>query len=566
MTIKNKKFNLLIVGLLLINILQAILTPIIKDEAYYWRWAQDLDWGYFDHPPMVAYIIKLSSYFFTGTLGVRFITVILNIVMVIVIWHLIPKNNRIHKNAELIFFTILFSMPFFNVYGFITTPDAPLLCFSAIYLLALKKLDEKENFLNILFLGITAALLIYSKYFGGIVILISILVKPKLLKTKAIYIAGILALIFILPHLYWQYKNDFITLNYHLFQRKSIGDFKQKFVFGYLLGTVLVLNPGLLFILFKQLIKKKSAFKINNNFMIRMFVGYLLFFFIYSFRSWIEAHWVAFAIIPMTILLYNLCVLNKRIFKQVKYVAIVSIILLFSARVIITLNLPLNTEFHKQGKKYFKAINKMAKDRTVLFINSYQNASKYSFYTGQKSFSVNDIYYRKNQYNLWDFENEIKNKKVIIVGPKSSSFKDSTKLDTGKYIWFKKIDDFNLLGGLEAKLNPIIKSLHNKKGQLQLTIFNPYNYNLKLNTDNKPYKIAINLEVNNKNKIIPIKLATNQNLTSKNKNKIVLNYDFSKVKLGNYKLSIIIKGPYLYYRQISTNYEVEVNNSTLTIK
>ena len=163
---KNKKFNLFIIGLVIINLLQSFLTPVIKDEAYYWSWSQHLDWGFFDHPPMVAFIIKLSSFFFTGGLGVRFITVLLSALMVKVIWELIPEKNKEHKYAELIFFTILFSMPFFNLYGFVTTPDAPLLFFSALYLLAFKKIEEKDNLFNILFLSFAAALLIYTKYFG----------------------------------------------------------------------------------------------------------------------------------------------------------------------------------------------------------------------------------------------------------------------------------------------------------------------------------------------------------------------------------------------------------------
>lgn len=568
MTLKNKKFNLFVAALFIINLLQSFLTPILKDEAYYWRWAQNLDWGYFDHPPMVAFIVKLSSFFFSGILGVRFITVLLNVLLVFVIWDLIPKKNKTHKNAELIYFTILFSLPFFNVYGFVTTPDAPLLFFSALYLLAIKKLDLKSNFINILFVGIAAALLIYTKYFGGIIILLSIIFKPNLIKKKGIYIAGILSAILLLPYFYWLYNNDFITLKYHLFQRKSIGDFKEKFVLGYILGTIGVLNPGLLYILFKELFKKNIRIKIDSNFMIKMFTGYLLFFLIYSFRSWIEAHWVAFATIPMAIILYNLCVLNKRVFKQLKYVAVVSIILLFSARVLITLNLPLNTEFHRQGEKYFKSIQKLAKDRKVIFINSYQNASKYSFYTKQKSFSIDDIYYRKNQFDLWNFEDEVKNKdkKVIVVGPKTSGFKDSTKLETGKYIWFKKIDNFNLLAGLKAKINPVPKLFYHTKGQITVKIYNPYNYDIALNTNNKPYQIALNLEVNYVNNIIPVKLLSNQNLISKAKNKLILNYNFKKIKPGNYKLSVIIKGPYLYYRQISSTYDIEIKNDTLSVK
>jgi Dolichyl-phosphate-mannose-protein mannosyltransferase len=555
----SKKFNLFILGIFFINILQAIFTPILKDEAYYWRWAQNLDWGYFDHPPMVAFIIKLGTYLFPDALGIRFVTVLLNIAMIFVVWALVPDSHKKQKNTEWIFFSILLAMPFFHVYGFITTPDAPLLFFSALYLLALKKIDEKDNLKNVLFFGLSAALLIYTKYFGGIVILISILVKPNLLKKKATYIAGILSVFLLIPYIYWLYNNDFITLNYHLFQRKSIGYFRPKFVFGYLFGTIGVLNPGLVLILFYQMIKKKIPVNNNNTFMTRMFIGYLLFFFLYSFRSWIEAHWVAFATIPMTILLYNLCVSNSRIFKKVKYVAIISIILLFSARLAIALDLPLKTEFHKQGEKYFKSVQMISKHRKVIFINSYQNASKYSFYTGQKSFSINDIYYRKNQYDLWDFENEIKNKKVIIVGPKSTSFKDSVKLDTGDYIWYKKIDKFYFIGALKTDIKTLPKVFYsNEKKSLKLTINNPYDYNIVLNNKNNPYQIAFHFENKGFNRIVPLSVESPQNIKANLNSVIELNYALVNIQPGKYSLSIVIRDKYLYYRQISIKKEVEI--------
>ena len=39
--------------------------PLGLDEAYYWNWAKNLDWSYYDHPPMIAYIIA----FFTNLGG-----------------------------------------------------------------------------------------------------------------------------------------------------------------------------------------------------------------------------------------------------------------------------------------------------------------------------------------------------------------------------------------------------------------------------------------------------------------------------------------------------------------
>jgi len=563
MTRSNKKFNLFILGIVFINLIQSYFTPIIKDEAYYWRWSQDLDWGFFDHPPLVAFIIKLSSFFFADALGVRFITVLLNALMIKIIWELIPVKNKTHKNSAFIFFMILMAMPFVNLYGFITTPDAPLLFFSALYLLALKRFEAKSQLFNILFLSLAAALLIYTKYFGGIVILLSFIFNPKLFLKKSTYLVGILAFIILIPYLYWLYNNDFISLNYHLFQRKSIGYLQPKFVYGYLLGTIGILNPALILLLFWQLVKKKVAVSKENSFMIRMFVGYLAFFFLYSFRSWIEAHWIAFAVIPMTLLLYDLCILNMKLFNQVKYIGIISIVLIFGLRIAITLNLPLKTEFHIQKKDYFTSIDKFAEDRVVIFINSYQNASKYSYYTKKDAYSINDIYYRPNQYSLWNFEGKIKDKKVLFIGAGSSAFTDSIKLETGDYVKYKKSEVFFLLGNLKATFVKPFNTIYNNQFKtLELSVYNPYNYDLVLDKEYSAYQMALLLEKDNQQIVVPLIAEYTQKLYAKSSNPIKLNYQLAAIKDGDYKFSVVIKDTILYYRQISEKKVVHIKDTT----
>ncbi|PJA04574.1 MAG: hypothetical protein COX71_11035 [Flavobacteriales bacterium CG_4_10_14_0_2_um_filter_35_18] len=564
MTRSNKKFNLFILGIVFINLIQSYFTPIIKDEAYYWRWSQDLDWGFFDHPPLVAFIIKLSSFFFADALGIRFITVLLNALMIKIIWELIPVKNKTHKNSAFIFFIILMAMPFVNLYGFITTPDAPLLFFSALYLLALKRFEAKSQLFNILFLSLAAALLIYTKYFGGIVILLSFIFNPKLFLKKSTYLVGILAFIILIPYLYWLYNNDFISLNYHLFQRKSIGYLQPKFVYGYLLGTIGILNPALILLLFWQLVKKKVAVSKENSFMIRMFVGYLAFFFLYSFRSWIEAHWIAFAVIPMTLLLYDLCILNMKLFNQVKYIGIISIVLIFGLRIAITLNLPLKTEFHIQKKDYFTSIDKFAEDRVVIFINSYQNASKYSYYTKKDAYSINDIYYRPNQYSLWNFEGKIKDKKVLFIGAGSSAFTDSIKLETGDYVKYKKSEVFFLLGNLKATFVKPFNTIYNNQFKtLELSVYNPYNYDLVLDKEYSAYQMALLLEKDNQQIVVPLIAEYTQKLYAKSSNPIKLNYQLAAIKDGDYKFSVVIKDTILYYRQISEKKVVHIKDTTL---
>ena len=64
-----KIFLYLLALIFILNLLQAHFTELIFDEAYYWYYSQNMAWGYFDHPPMVALIVKISSLFLVESLG-----------------------------------------------------------------------------------------------------------------------------------------------------------------------------------------------------------------------------------------------------------------------------------------------------------------------------------------------------------------------------------------------------------------------------------------------------------------------------------------------------------------
>ena len=40
---------------------------IHPDEADHWVWSQHLSWGYFEHPPMIAFVIRLFTDIFGDT-------------------------------------------------------------------------------------------------------------------------------------------------------------------------------------------------------------------------------------------------------------------------------------------------------------------------------------------------------------------------------------------------------------------------------------------------------------------------------------------------------------------
>ena len=56
----------------LANLFTAGCSELANDEAYYHIFAQNLAWGYYDHPPMTALLVWLGESLFAGELGVRF--------------------------------------------------------------------------------------------------------------------------------------------------------------------------------------------------------------------------------------------------------------------------------------------------------------------------------------------------------------------------------------------------------------------------------------------------------------------------------------------------------------
>jgi hypothetical protein len=90
-------------------------------------------------------------------------------------------------------------------------------------------------------------------------------------------------------------------------------------------------------------------------------------------------------------------------------------------------------EFHRT-QEWANAIKDKAAGRPVVFINSYQRASQYWFYTGDSSFSLNNIYYRRSNYNFWPLEAGLQGREVLVVSPDNWEYFSDTVKNTRKLI------------------------------------------------------------------------------------------------------------------------------------
>jgi dolichol-phosphate mannosyltransferase len=98
---------------------------LLPEEAYYWNYSRHLDIGYLDHPPMVAWLIRLGTDLFGNSeFGVRFGALGCGAVTAFFAYRL--ARNLFGEETALIALAMSQVLPFFFLSGMLMTPDAPL--------------------------------------------------------------------------------------------------------------------------------------------------------------------------------------------------------------------------------------------------------------------------------------------------------------------------------------------------------------------------------------------------------------------------------------------------------
>jgi hypothetical protein len=436
----------------IVNLLQGIFTEIQEDEAYYALYGEHLAWGYFDHPPMVGLMTFLSSIFFSGSLGVRFFTILASCLSLFVIWRIAnidcfekglfesplpplkggnakrqlnnsqlpnPNSQLSTLNSTLLFFTIAFSVVMFNIYGFVTTPDVGLILFSALFLLVYQHYLAESTWTRTLLMGILMACMVYSKYHAFLLLGLIVLSNLKLLKDGKFYVACLVALALLMPHILWQINADFPSFKYHLSQRSE--PFRWSYLLEYLPNQLLIFNPltfgAVVYVLIPPApLKRGTPAGVFERGLKFILIGFFFFFWLMAFRGHVEPHWTIVCSIPVVVLLYRRALVDNKLMKFIKRFILPSLLLVLAFRILLLT--PLADRFGYHGKeKHYKAIEQVAGDSPVVFQGSFQQPALYHYFTGKESSTLRSYYDRKTQFDLWQFDMAWIGRKVFICGP-----------------------------------------------------------------------------------------------------------------------------------------------------
>lgn len=456
----------------IINLLQSVFTGLHSDESYYWMYSENLAWGYFDHPPMVALLIHIGHLLLPGEIGVRLILVLMSTATLALIF------NEIRETKNLFFATVFvlsFPLVHTHIAGFMAIPDVPLLFFTMLFLILYRKFLEKPGIKLSVLLALVITAMIYSKYHAFLVVGFTVLSNLKLFRNKYFWLTVFLSLILLTPHIWWQIANEFPTFKYHLVERAK--PLRLKYVFPNIINQLLMAGPLTFVLIFWRLLKVDIKNKFTRALVFNI-LGFYILFFLLSFKNRIEAHWAA-AIIPMLMLAtYPLIKQEPKIKLWFRRLALPVIVLFFIYRIYLALDVIPNVGYTKitfyNREAHAMEIKDMAAGRKVGFFNNYAAISNYIFYTGDSAVHLSTPNYRFNQYDLWDEEKYGEGETLLAIQSKHFDPPHLQKMATGQMKGYIIIEEFQSLTGLELEVVSAKTVENNLKFDIQLTNTNQH--------------------------------------------------------------------------------------------
>ncbi len=429
--------------LLSVTILRLFYTGYLTldpDEAYYWEWSRHLALSYYDHPPLVAYLIFLFTHLGENSaLFVRMGTVTLALGATLLLYFLAKDMFREEKIAFLsaLLFIII---PIFSVGAVVITPDTPLGFFWILSLYFLYKATARKKTVWWYLLGISLGLGLLSKYtmilFVPSLFLFLLLSgkSRKWLLRKELYLALFIALLLFSPVIFWNSQHDWISFRYQLAHgvnsqaRVSISTFLQFLGAQFLLISPLLWIASIAGIVISGYIGIKER---KDSFLLLFSLAAIpiLFFNVLSFQDKMEGNWpitgYIAALITMSALFSRFSLsLRRKGRKLLRAFFLLALIFSFSLTLFIHLQalfslFPIPADMDTTNalygwKELGKEVSRMREEtpgrvKPFILANSHQLAGELAFYTDKQY----ETYQVKGngppkQYNYWsDFHSLI---------------------------------------------------------------------------------------------------------------------------------------------------------------
>ncbi len=413
--------------------------PLLGAEAYYWEWSRHLAAGYFDHPPMIAWLIRLCTEIGTDSpLFIRLGPFLLSILTTITAYLLI--RDIFGRQTALASCAVLQILPFFTAAGIIAVPDAPLsFCWLAtVYCLYRATGKARPRWWYAA--GICLGLGLLSKYHAFLLIPcigIYLLSTPKLrpwLTRKEPWLALFIALLVFSPNLIWNAKAGLTTFRFLLAERHGSIELEPEGLAEFIGGYLVLLSPMFAVLVATMLprLLRTARQQAHAGYLLLLSTSLpvIIFFGLISPLVSVGAHWPAVGYMPLSIAALGLLINTHtetgpaiaKPFPQISILFSLVLILAVCCVPIIVrmappqltvagLTIPLgDTRLKKElhgwqalGRRIEAAVDSMPHPaRTFIITHSYRMGSQIRFLTESQYPTHTSGYKSPHQYGIWE--------------------------------------------------------------------------------------------------------------------------------------------------------------------
>jgi 4-amino-4-deoxy-L-arabinose transferase-like glycosyltransferase len=243
---------LLVIALTALRCWFAATIELHMDEAYYWTWSKENVLSYLDHPPLIAWGVRVGTALFGDTLfGVRFSGLAGMAAMQMLLGDIVWRMTRDIRSV-----IVVVLMPEASVYYGVSmtkvVPDTALIPFLLLMVWALLRAEQSGQGRWWILAGIAGGLSLLAKYTAILLVpaLLLFLLLPfttrRWLLTPWPWAAALVALAIFAPVIVWNVQHDWASLRFQfgrLVAEKSLG---LRFLWDFIGVQLALVGPILL--------------------------------------------------------------------------------------------------------------------------------------------------------------------------------------------------------------------------------------------------------------------------------------------------------------------------------
>lgn len=278
---------------LVFKLFLAAIAPMSGDEAYFLIWGKQPDFGFYDHPPMVGWMLWLMLRFSDAEWGLRIPVVLLSLVVGYGIYRLLRDEDR--ERAYLA--ALLYMLAPTSLLNVIITTDTGVILFSFLSAAMLWRAEKSAAARDFVWSGIFLGLAILSKYFSALLVLAYLVywwATPKRAERNRQFLWLFLsALPFLALNLYWNYGHCWANIMFNVFNRHEGAGFTPARPPLYVLLNLYLMTPLLAWFAYRKRQDVLAYARTGHGRLLAiLFLVPMAVFALLSFVKTIGLHWV----------------------------------------------------------------------------------------------------------------------------------------------------------------------------------------------------------------------------------------------------------------------------------